>query len=78
MATEVKKPTITQQLKDAQAEIKRLEKALLQLNEHAASAQADYGNGQYSLGYAEGVRDGQAQSEASYKAQSYITRLLKR
>lgn len=78
MATEPKKPTVTQQLKEAQAEIARLEKSFIKLNEQMAKEQADYGNGQYSIGYKEGLADGQAMSEASYKAQSYITRLLKR
>lgn len=78
MATEPKKLTPTQALKEAQAEIDRLGKALIKLNEHAAKEQADYGNGQYTLGYQEGIRDGLAQADAAAKAQSYITRLLKR
>lgn len=84
MATTPKNPTppsaatLAKKLKAAEAKLAVAEQAIIEFNKLNANERADYGNGQYSLGYAEGLRDGQAQTEATYKAQSYITRLLKR
>ena len=67
---EAKKPTPTQRIKELEAEIKRLEQSILKLTDYTAQ----YGNEQFSLG----LEQGRLESEATYKAQSYITRLLKR
>lgn len=78
---ETKKPTPTQRVKELEAENDKLKKLIFALkDDHAqqiATKSAEYGNGQYSLGYQEGYRDAQAVSAAE-QSQSYITRLFKK
>lgn len=78
---EAKKLTPTQRVKELEAENDKLKKLIFALkDDHAqqiATKSAEYGNGQYSLGYQEGYRDGQAVSAAE-QSQSYITRLFKK
>lgn len=74
--TETKKPTPSQRVKELEAEVKRLEQALIKLNQHSATEQAEYGNGQYSLGYQEGLADGRAEMKAAVQAQSFIGRFF--
>lgn len=52
--TEAKKPTPTQRVKELEAEIKKLEDMIMKLNQSFGIEKAEYGNGQYSLGFAEG------------------------
>lgn len=78
---EAKKPTPTQRVKELEVENDKLKKLIFALkDDHAqqiATKSAEYGNGQYTLGYQEGYRDGQAVTAAE-QSQSYITRLFKR
>lgn len=52
--TEAKKPTPTQRVKELETEIKKLEDMIMKLNHTFGIEKAEYGNGQYSLGFAEG------------------------
>lgn len=70
--TEVKKPTPSQRVKELEAEVKRLEAACLKLSEYTAN----YGNEQYTIGYAEGQADKQAEMKAAVQAQSFIGRFF--
>jgi uncharacterized caspase-like protein len=78
---DVKKPTPTQRVKELEAENDKLKKLIFALkDDHAqqvATASAEYGNGQYTLGYQEGHRDAMELS-AAQQSQSYITRLFKK
>lgn len=67
-----KKPTPTQRVKELEAEIKRLEKSILDLNKHCADELAKHGNEQYSLGYDQGRRE----MEAAFQAQTRIQRWM--
>lgn len=68
--TETKKPTPTQRVKELEAEVKRLEDAIMKLNQHMGNELASYGNEQYSLGYDQGRKE----MEAAFAAQSVIQR----
>jgi NOL1/NOP2/fmu family ribosome biogenesis protein len=72
--TEAKKPTPTQRVKELEAEVKRLEDAIMKLNQHMGLELAKYGNEQYSLGDAEGYARGRKEMEAAFAAQSVIQR----
>lgn len=81
MTTAPKKPTPTQRVKELEFENAKLKQLIFALkDDHAqqiANASAEYGNGQYTLGYEEGYRDAVGH-QASNASQSYITRLFKR
>lgn len=70
--TETKKPTPAQRVKELEAEVKRLEAACLKLSEYTAN----YGNEQYSLGWADGAMDKERELKAAVQAQSFIGRFF--
>ncbi len=84
MTTTPKKPaapsaaTLAKKLKAAHEEIEQLKDALLKLNEHAGQQAADYGNGQYTLGFEEGYAQKTREVEATSAAQSVIGRFFSR
>lgn len=69
---EAKKPTPSQRVKELEAEVKKLETALLKLNEHMGNELAQYGNEQYSLG----LEQGRAEMGAAFEAQTRIQRWM--
>lgn len=65
--------TLTKKLKAADAEIAQLKESILKLTDYTA----EYGNGQYTLGYDDGYKAAQ-QDSAMTKADAGIARFFRR
>ena len=84
MTTTPKKPaapsaaTLAKKLKATEAKLAIAEQAIIEFNKLNATERADYGNGQYTLGFEEGYAQKTREVEASAAAQSVIGRFFSR
>lgn len=71
--TQPRKPTPTQRIKELEAEIKDLKASILKLTDYTA----EYGNGQYTLGYDDGYKAA-VNDAAMTKADAGISRFFRK
>lgn len=71
--SETKKPTPAQRIKELEAEIKDLKASILKLTDYTA----EYGNGQYTLGYDDGYKAA-VNDAAMTKADAGISRFFRK
>jgi len=70
--------TLAKKLKAAEAKLAIAEHAIIEFNKLNATERADYGNGQYTLGFEEGYAQKTREVEASAQAGSVIGRFFSR